>query len=187
MSVRFLFRGVQLPSTTLLAQYWGSSGYFRPDIDLYLVGPNGNSITWTGQIDTSSDWVVFDNRAAVGLGLRQPFPRVVPVSGIAGAVQAQFTMPPDGTVSLFVTDYHEYYFLPTPPVGFWPPSPTGAQRPNVLGVTGFLQYFQVNFHYQLSRPEVELIHHDPGFAGGHGQLPPGVVLQDFIRGLKFPP
>jgi hypothetical protein len=108
------------------------------------------------------------------------------VSGIAGAVQAQFTMPPDGTVSLFVTDYREYYFLPAPPVGFWPAAPTGGQRRNILGATGFLQHFQVNLHYQLRPPEVELIHH-PGFPGGHGQLPHTVVLRDFIRGLKFPP
>jgi hypothetical protein len=44
----------------------------------------------------------------------------------------------------------------------------------------------VVLHYQLSRPEVELIDH-PGFPGGYGQFPRGAVLQDFIRGLKFPP
>jgi hypothetical protein len=82
---------------------------------------------------------------------------VVAVSGIAGAVQASFTMPPDGTVSLFITDYREYYFLPAPPVGFWPPAPTGTTRRGVLGATGFLQLFQVDF-------------------------PPGVVLRDFLRG-----
>src|SRR5205085_472759 len=100
MSVRFPFRGVQLPSGSVLSQYWGSSGYFRPDIDLFLVGPTGNFISWTGHIDSCSDWVVFDDRAARGLGLQGPFPRTVPVSGIAGAVQAHFTMPPGGTVSL---------------------------------------------------------------------------------------
>jgi hypothetical protein len=184
MPVRLRFRGVQLSPGALLAQYWGTSGYFRPDIDLYLVGPTGNSIRWTGHIDSCSDWVVFDDRARGILGLQLPFSRVVSVSGIAGAVQATFTMPPDGTVSLFLTDYREWYFLPAPPVGFWPPSPTGPRR-DVLGVTGFLQHFQVNFHYQLSRPEVELIHH-PGFPGGYGTFPRGAVLPDFLRGLKFP-
>jgi hypothetical protein len=186
MPVRLPFRGVQLSPGALLSQDWGASSYFRPDIDFYLVGPTGNPIPWTGQIDSCSDWVVFDDRAAGRLGLQSPFSRVVSVSGIAGAVQAQFTLPPDGTVSLFVTDYKEWYFLPAPPVGFWPPSPTGVPRRDVLGVTGFLQYFQVTLHYQLSRPEVELIHH-PGFPGKHGQLPPRVVLYNYIRGLKFPP
>jgi hypothetical protein len=186
MSVRFLFRGVQLPPGAMLSQYWGSSGYFRPDIDIYLVGPTGNSIPWRGHIDSLSDWVVFEDQAAVKLGLQSPFPRSVSVSGIAGAVQAQFTMPHDGTVSLFLTDYQSWYFLPSPPVGFWPPSPTSAPRRNVLGVTGFLQYFQVVLHYQLTRPEVELIHY-PGFPGTFGQLPPRVALQDFIRSRKFPP
>lgn len=152
MPVRFPFRGVQLSAGMLLSQYWGSSGYFRPDIDIYLVGPTGHSIPWTGQIDSMSDWVVFDDRVAVGLGLRAPFPRSVSVSGIAGAVHAQFTLPADGTVSLFITDYVEYYFLPAVPVGFWPPSPPVVQRRNVLGVTGFLQYFQVVLDYEPSRP-----------------------------------
>jgi hypothetical protein len=186
MPVRFRFRGVQLPAGGLLSQYWGSSGYFRPDIDLYLVGPTGDSISWTGQIDSCSDWVVFDYRAAVGVGLHAPFPRAASVSGIAGAVQAQFTLPPDGTVSLFLTDYQEWYFLPALPVGFWPPSPAGGPRRNVLGATGFLQHFEVHLHYELSRPEVELIHHE-GFPGKYGQLPPRVVLRDYIRGLKFSP
>ncbi len=185
MSVRLRFRSVQLSSAAMLTQYWGSSGYFRPDIDLYLVGPTGHSIPWTGHIDSLSDWVVFEDQASVNLGLQPPFSRTVSVSGIAGAVQAQFTMPPDGTVSLFLTDYQNWYFLPAPPVGFWPPSPTSAPRRNVLGVTGFLQYFQVVLHYQLSRPEVELIHH-AGFPGAFGQLPDRVALPDFIRSRKFP-
>jgi hypothetical protein len=41
------------------------------------------------------------------------------------------------------------------------------------------------FSVQGSRP-VELIHH-PGFSGGHDRFPHGVVLRDFIRGLKFTP
>jgi hypothetical protein len=186
MPVRFPFRRVQLSAGGLLSQYWGSSGYFRPDIDIFLVGPTGNYTRWTGQIDSSSDWVVFDNQAAMGLGLQAPFPRVEAVSGIAGAVQAHFTMPPDGTVSLFLTDYHDWCFLPAPPVGFWPASPAGVPRRNVLGATGFLQYFEVRLHYELSRPEVELIEH-LGFPGTYGELPPRVVLRDFIRSRKFPP
>jgi hypothetical protein len=168
-----------------LPRYW-PNGYFRPEIDLYAVGPNGDSTPCAGEIDSCSDWVVFDSGVAVNLGLSPPFSRVVSVSGIAGAVQAQFTMPPDGTVALFLTDYREYYFVPAPPVGFWPPPPAGGQRRSVLGATGFLQHFQVVLHYQLSRPEVALTHH-AGFPGKYGQLPPRVVLRDFIRGLKFPP
>jgi hypothetical protein len=185
MPVRLPFRSIGLPPGSMLSQYW-PQGYFRPEIDLFAVGPTGDHTPCVGHVDSCSDWVVFDHKVAVALGLSPPFARVVPVSGIAGAAQAQFTMPPDGALSLFVTDYREWYFLPAPPVGLWPPSRTGGQRRSVLGATGFLQHFQVVLHYQVSRPEVELIHH-PGFPGRHGQLPPGVVLRDFIRGLKFPP
>jgi hypothetical protein len=185
MSVRLPFRSVAVAAGSLLPRYW-PNGYFRPEIDLYAVGPNGDYTPCEGELDNASDWVVFDSDVAVRLGLSPPFSQVVSVSGIAGAVQAQFTMPPDGTVSLFVTDYREWHFLPTLPVGFWPSSPAGTKRRSVLGATGFLQHFQVNLYYQLRRPEVELIHH-PGFPGQYGPLPPGVVLRDFIRALKSPP
>src|SRR5437016_3198520 len=138
MPVRLPFRGINLSPGSVLARYW-PGGYFRPEIDLFAVGPNGDCTPCVGQIDSSSDWVVFDDTVAVDLGLTGPFAQVVSVSGIAGAVQAQFTMPPDGTVSLFLTDYRQWYFLPAP-VGFWPPSPTGTKRRSVLGATGFLQH-----------------------------------------------
>jgi hypothetical protein len=185
MAVRLPFRAAGVPPGSMLSQYW-SGGYFRPEIDLYAVGPNGDYTRCVGYIDSCSDWVVFQEGVARSLGLSPPFSRVVSVSGIAGAVQAQFAMPPDGTVALFVTDYHEYYYVPAPPVGFWPPAPSGGQRRDILGVTGFLQYFQVNFLYQLNRPEVELIHHS-GFPGKFGHLPRPVVLRDFIHDLKFLP
>jgi hypothetical protein len=167
----------------MLPLYW-AAGYFRPEIDLFAVGPTGDFTPCVGALDSCADWVVFDEQVAGPLGLVPPFSRVVSVSGIAGAVQAQFTMPPDGTVSLFLTDYREYYFLPAPPVGFWPP-PKG-QRRSVLGATGLLQHFQVVLHYELSRPEVELVHH-PGFPGDFGPFPHGALLRDFLRSLKFPP
>jgi hypothetical protein len=185
MPVRLPFRSVSPSPGSLLNRYW-ANGYFRPEIDLYVVGPNGDCTRCRAEIDDASDWVVFDSAVAASLGLTPPFSQVVSVSGIAGAVQAQFTMPPDGTVSLFVTDYREWYFLPAPPVGFWPPSPVGVPRRSVLGATGFLQYFKVVLDYELSRPEVELCHHR-GFPGSYGRLPAKVVLRDFIRGLKFPP
>jgi hypothetical protein len=186
MPIRLPFRSIRLSPGSLLSGYWGTTGYFRPEIDLYLVGPTGVCVPWVGQIDSSSDWVVFEEGVALQLGLSPPFSQVVSVSGIAGAVQAQFTLPPDGTVSLFITDYREWYFLPAPPVGFWPAAPGGGQRRNVLGATGFLQHFEVRLHYQLSRPEVELIDH-PGFPGEFGTFPRGAVLRDFIRSRKFPP
>jgi hypothetical protein len=186
MAVRFRFRAVTPPTGSMLAHYWGVQGYFRPEIDLYVVGPTGIVVPWIGHIDTCSDFVVFDDRLPPQLGLSAPFSRVVGVSGIAGAAQAQFTMPPDGTVSLFLTDYREWYFLPAPPVGFWPASPAGTPRRNVLGVTGFLQHFQVFFDYKPKRPEVELIEF-AGFPGRFGTFEAKRPLHDFIRGLKFPP
>jgi hypothetical protein len=185
MPVRLPFRSIALTPGSALSSYW-PHGYYRPEIDLFAVGPNGDHTRCVGHIDSCSDWVVFDQDVALSLGLSPPFSRVVSVSGIAGAVQAQFTMPPDGTLSLFITDYREWYFLPAPPVGFWPPAPAGGQRRSVLGVTGFLQHFQVVLHYQLSRPEVEPIH-QPGFPGKSGTFLRGTVLQDFLRGLKLGP
>jgi hypothetical protein len=61
----------------------------------------------------------------------------------------------------------------------------GDDTPRRAGATGFLQPFQVDCHYRLPRPEVELIHHE-GFPGKLGDFPPGVVLRDFLRSLKFP-
>jgi hypothetical protein len=169
----------------LLYPYWGATGYFRPKIDLYAVGPTGNYASLVGQVDSGSDWVVLDDSVAVRLGLRGPFSRRAGVSGIAGAAQTHFTLPLDGTVSLFLTDYREYYFLPTLPVGFWPPTPAGQPpRRNVLGLTGFLQHFQVIFHHQLSRPEVELIH-TPTFPGQHGRFSAQEPLRNFLRLLKL--
>src|SRR5262249_22335306 len=85
------------------------------------------------------------------LGLSPPFRRPVAV-GTAGG-QAAFTFPDDGEVSLLITDYREYYYLPASPIGFWAPS---VQR-NVLGLTGFLQYFSMEwFNDGQTIPEVEL-------------------------------
>jgi hypothetical protein len=183
MAVRFQFRGVNLPTGSRLTPYWGIQGYYRPEIDIFVIGPTGNVVPWIGYIDSCSDWVVFEDRLAPQLGLSPPFARGVGVSGIAGAAQSQFTMPPDGTVSLFLTDYRGWYFLRTLPVGFWPAAPPGLPRRNVLGATGFLQHFRVVFDYEPKRPEVELIDH-ADFPGELGTFPLPGPLPDFIRGLK---
>jgi hypothetical protein len=185
MSVRFPYKGVQLPPTSPLYPYWGATGFSRSRIDIFVVGPSGVYVNRSAQIASAADWVVFEDRVALQLGLQPPFSRVVGVSGIAGAAQTHFTQPPDGTVSLFLTDYREYYFLPTLPVGFWPASPPGQpSRRNVLGITGFLQYFQVIFHHQLSRPDVELID-IPTFPGKHDVFSAREPLRDLLRRLKL--
>jgi hypothetical protein len=51
-------------------------------------------------------------------------------------------MADDGEVSLLITDYRQYYYLPAPPVGFW----AAPNHANVLGFTGFLQFFSSHTH-----------------------------------------
>jgi hypothetical protein len=169
----------------LLYEYWGAFGYSRPVIDVYAVEPTGRAVPVAAQIDSAADFVVFEDWVGQRLRLQSPFARACQVSGAGGATVTQFTLPPDGTVSLFLTDYSEWCFLPAPPVGFWPAAPKG-QRRSVLGATGFLQFFEVRLHNELPHPEVELIE-APGFAGLHGTLPPKTNLADFIRQLKVGP
>jgi hypothetical protein len=115
-----------------------------------------------------------------------PFPRQEGVSGAAGTQAATFSFPPDGLVSLFVTDYREYAFLRGPLVGFHPPGPGAANQRSVLGLTGFLQFFRFLYDPEPTPPFFEL---DPitNFPGQHGLLPRGQSLLGFIRTLRGVP
>lgn len=86
-------------------------------------------------------------------------------------------------MSLFVTDYTEYCYLPAPLIGFHAPTPQ-SQR-SVLGLTGFLQHFRFVLDY-TSPPFFEL-HPLPGFPGQSGILPKDRPLVDFIRSLRTTP
>jgi hypothetical protein len=118
---------------------------------------------------------------------RSNFPSdiLTPYAGkwVAWSVDGTWVVDVD-TVSLFVTDYQEYYYLPAPLVGFWPPAP--VRRRSVLGATGFLQHFDVRLLNRLSRPEVELVD-VPTFPGTHGALSKSGPLEDFLRGLRLNP
>jgi hypothetical protein len=168
----------------LLHNYWSRAGYFRSAVDLFVVGPSGNYVAEVGNVDSCSDWVVFDAGVAGRLGLQPPFPRVIPVSGVAGAIADEFTLPPDGTVSLFLTDYSAWCYLPSLPVGFWPPvAPGEPTRRNILGFTGFQQHFEILFRNYLPRPEILLIE-APSFPGSFGRMPPRPSIARMIRRLK---
>ncbi len=142
MPLRLPCLPVQLTPGSVLYSYWGPTGYHRPIFDVFLAGP-GNRILWApAQVDTASDYVLFDAGVAASLGLTPPFPRQTAFSGAAGTQSSLLSFPDDGVVSLFVTDYQEYAYLPAPLVGFHPPGPAAAQQRSVLGQTGFLQFFR---------------------------------------------
>jgi hypothetical protein len=185
MPLRLPCLPIPLTPGGLLHSYWGSTGYYRPICDVYVVGPNQQITTVAAQVDTACDYVVLAARAAGKLGLALPFARQVGVSGAAGTQAATFSFAPDGLVSLFVTDYREYAFLPSPLVGFHPPAPAGTAQRSVLGLTGFLQFFKFVLDPEPTPPLFEL-HPITAFPGQHGPLPRGQVLLDFIRSLRVP-
>jgi hypothetical protein len=112
-----------------------------------------------------------------------PFPRQAAFSGAAGTQAGILSFPPNGLVSLFVTDYTEYCFLPSPLVAFHPPTPRAQSQRSVLGLTGFLHYFRFVLDYGPSSPNFEL-HPLPGFPGQSGILPRDRPVVDFVRGLR---
>jgi hypothetical protein len=153
---------------------------------VFALGPGG-LVDWvSAQIDSSSDFVVLASSLAMSIGLTPPFARQEGVSSAAGTQAATFSFPPDGLVSLFVTDYREYAFLPTPLVGFHPSAPPGTRQRSVLGLTGFLQFFKFVHDPEPTTPISEL-HPIKAFPGQHGLLPRGRTLVDFIRGLRAAP
>jgi hypothetical protein len=87
-----------------------------------VIGPGPRVAVENAQIDTGSDYVVFASTVASGVGLTLPQPRQVSFSGAAGSQAGTISFPPDGLVALFVTDYREYCYLPTPLIGFHPPA-----------------------------------------------------------------
>jgi hypothetical protein len=185
MPLRLPCKPVTLSPGGLLHSYWGATGFHRPAFDVHVVGPGGQVRIELAQADTGSDYVLFAAPVAHFLGLVLPFPRQVPFSGAAGTQAGALSFPPDGVVSLFVTDYREYCYLPAPPVGFHPPGPNAANQRSVLGLTGFLQHFLFIHDPRPPRPMVELHPLEP-FPGQAGPLPLDRPLFDFIRELRGP-
>ena len=181
MPIRLEFQPVPLSPGMELYRYWGASGYSRPTTEVYLVGPSGNvCIVPSVHLDTGSDFAIFQPKWINSLALSPPFQRTVQVS--TGGGMAAFIMPNDGEVSLLITDYREYYYLPAPPVGFW----TNPNKKNVLGVTGFFQYFSTQTHNDgQSIPVIELTE-NRRFPGQHGSMR-GESLHPLLHRLKGAP
>jgi hypothetical protein len=153
---------------------------------VFVVGPGGLVERTSAHIDTACDFVVLESGVALSLGLALPFPRQEGISGAAGTQAATFSFPPDGLVSLFVTDYREYAFLPAPLVGFHPPALGSVSQRSVLGQTGFLQFFKFVHDPEPNPPLFEL-YPIRAFPGQHGLLPRGQSLLGFIRNLRGGP
>jgi hypothetical protein len=105
------------------------------------------------------------------------------VSGLGGVQTATVSFPPDGLVSLFVTDYREYCYLARPLVGFHAPGRGASAQRSVLGLTGFLQHLRFTLDLPAAPPAFEL---EPraAFPGSAGALPKDRPLADFIAGLR---
>jgi hypothetical protein len=183
MPLRFPCLPGKLGPGGVLFSVLGTRGLHRPDLDLYAVGPGGVSATFQARIDTASDYVVLPSSVAVPLGLTLPFPQQQPAGG-AGGHGFSLSFAPLGLIGLFVTDYTEYCYLPSPLVGLHDPAlPVTAQR-SVLGLTGFLEYFRFILDHGRSPPAFEL-HPLPSFPGQSGPLPRR-PLADFLRDLRGP-
>jgi hypothetical protein len=152
-------------------------------VDLYVLGPGGKFLVEPTQIDTAADYSLLASPLAAGLGLSLPYPRQVQVSGAAGMQTATVSFPPDGLVSLFVTDYREYAYLTHPLVGFHAPSRTTLAQRSVLGLTGFLQHFRFTLDLPATAPVFEL-EACTAFPGSFGPLPRDRSLADFLTSLR---
>jgi hypothetical protein len=171
---------VTLNPSMILHSYWGPSNYYRPRIGVYVVGPNGMFCHETPLLDTGSDFVAFDSDVAHRIGLSPPFARSSQNQG-AGAGPFTLTFPDDGAVSLYVTDYRHYCYLPAPLVGFLPPPVNDFA---VLGVTGFLQHFKLRIDYDERPPRIRLTV-PPSFPGVAGRFSPKRSLAEQLRRLKL--
>jgi hypothetical protein len=183
MPIRLPCARVSLMPGGLLHGYWGTAGLPRPLFDLYVVGPGGRWVVEKARVDTAADYTLLASQVARHLGLSLPYPRQVQVSGAAGTQTATVSFPPDGLVSLFVTDYQEYGYLARPLVGFHAGSRSASAQRSVLGLTGFLQYFRFVLDLPATPPVFEL-HARAGFPGSIGTLPQDQSLADFLASLR---
>lgn len=184
MPLRFPCSRLALSSSGVLHPYWTGGVMFSPACTAYVVVAHQVERVFVS-IDSRSDYVLFAAAVAQRLGLSLPFTRQAAFSGAAGTQAGILSFPPDGLVSLFVTDYTEYCYLPAPLIAFHPPTPQRQMQRSVLGLTGFLQYFRFVLDYSPAPPGFEL-HPIPGFPGRSGLLPKDRLLVDFIRGLRAP-
>lgn len=182
MAMRFLCQQVSLiPGSVLHARY-SRRGFYRPALHCYAVGPNGVYYGVNAAVDSGSDYVVFIPSIAARLGLSARSLRPQPASG-AGGHPLSLLFAPAGQISLFVTDFREYCFLPDPLVGFHSPTTPADQLRSALGLSGFLEYFRFTLDHGPARPYFDL---DPlPHAGGRfGAFPRGRSLGDFISHLR---
>jgi hypothetical protein len=154
----------------------------RPLLDLYIIGPGSRWVVENAQIDTAADYSLLASRIASPLGLSLPYPHQVRISGAAGTQAATVSFPPDGLVSLFITDYREYAYLTQPLVGFHAPTPIASSQRSVLGLTSFLEHFRFVLDLPAAPPSFEL-HPQAGFPGSLGVLSRNQSLANIITRL----
>src|SRR4051794_16075611 len=137
MPLRFPCLQLSLSVGGVLRPYWPNGVMHYPGLDAFAVARGSVLRVPATGIDTRSDYVLFGSDVARALGLSLPLPRQAPFSGAAGTQAGVLSFPPDGLVGLFVTDYTEYCYLPSPLVAFHPPSPNPQSQRSVLGLTAF--------------------------------------------------
>jgi hypothetical protein len=95
----------------MIRPYWTGGIFLSAGLTAYLV--HGQVVaTVSAGIDTRSDYVLIESGAAPKLGLTLPFSRQAPYSGAAGTQAGTLSFPPDGLVSLLVTDYTSIAICP---------------------------------------------------------------------------
>jgi hypothetical protein len=95
-------------------------------------------------IDTGSPYIAFDLEVARLLGLPGPFRRRVSAKGVGGA-DLTLLFPEDGEVRILLSDFVTEYFVWSPLIGFVEGDRPGGKTTALLGFTGFLQHFSVDF------------------------------------------
>jgi hypothetical protein len=178
--MRFRHKPTYLSPDQVLYEYWGKEGFFRPTVDILLHGPKAVS-TQAALLDSGSPYIVFDLEVAADIGLRGPFRRRVRARGVGGS-EVSLVFPEDGEVQLLLTDFLSGWSVWTPLVGFVEGNRPPGKKTAILGVTGFFQYFAVDYPDDLPTPMIDVTI-KPSFPGRHGAgRPPRDVWQLLASG-----
>ena len=142
MPMRFRYQSFQAPHP--LWQLGGKSTRVRPVLTVTAIGPSGTAVR-AGLLDTGADDTVFSTDVAAKLGIDLSQAPQIVSSGV-GLVAATVYL---AEVQLRITDGREQREW-TARVGFT----TAPLKRALLGIAGFLEYFDATFFGD--REEVEL-------------------------------
>lgn len=175
---------VELKPGSLLRKRRSITVLYRPLVVAYAVEANGRISEFNGEVDTAADYTILKADVVDDLKLKRVGWEEVAISGAGGTYTGTVDFPPEGTVSLFVTDFTEYLFIPAPLIGFHPRVPNAASQRSVMGLTGFLEYARSILDPCGKRQPLLELHPCPGADLRLGRLPKNRPLEDIIRDLR---